>query len=142
MVDEVRERERERKKWWRLCSDNWRLKDVAWNCAQTSLFTFTFSPTHPTKHLIPSQIQFQIPIKTNLSSIHTVSELGFVPFRNMMLNFGRLWTSHTLIGLGLGQFLSLLITSTGFTSSELAKKGFLHLFFFFFSPLMFKPLIQ
>jgi solute carrier family 35 protein F1/2 len=28
-----------------------------------------------------------------------------------------------LIGLGLGQFLSLLITSTGFTSSELAKRG-------------------
>ncbi|KAM7257291.1 hypothetical protein ACFE04_013032 [Oxalis oulophora] len=33
------------------------------------------------------------------------------------------WTKKTLIGLGLGQFLSLLITSTGFTSSELARKG-------------------
>ncbi|XP_027928774.1 solute carrier family 35 member F1-like [Vigna unguiculata] len=41
----------------------------------------------------------------------------------MMLSFTRLWTPNTLIGLGLGQFLSLLITSTGFTSSELAKKG-------------------
>lgn len=29
----------------------------------------------------------------------------------------------TLIGLRLGQFLSLLITTTDFTSSELAKKG-------------------
>ena len=35
------------------------------------------------------------------------------------------WTKKTLIGLGLGQFLSLLITSTGFTSSELAKRGIL-----------------
>ncbi|KAH1200466.1 Solute carrier family 35 member F1 [Glycine max] len=41
----------------------------------------------------------------------------------MMFDFGRIWTPNTLIGLGLGQFLSLLITSTGFTSSQLAKKG-------------------
>nr|ACU23335.1 unknown [Glycine max] len=41
----------------------------------------------------------------------------------MMFDFARIWTRNTLIGLGLGQFLSLLITSTGFTSSELAKKG-------------------
>ncbi|KAF8041323.1 hypothetical protein BT93_A0054 [Corymbia citriodora subsp. variegata] len=33
------------------------------------------------------------------------------------------WTKKTLVGLVLGQFLSLLITSTGFSSSELAKKG-------------------
>ncbi|KAB2039565.1 hypothetical protein ES319_D02G018400v1 [Gossypium barbadense] len=33
------------------------------------------------------------------------------------------WTKKTLVGLGLGQFLSLLITSTGFSSSELAKRG-------------------
>ncbi|KAK0608937.1 hypothetical protein LWI29_038399 [Acer saccharum] len=32
-------------------------------------------------------------------------------------------TKKTLLGLGLGQFLSLLITSTGFASSELARKG-------------------
>ncbi|CAI0397206.1 unnamed protein product [Linum tenue] len=32
-------------------------------------------------------------------------------------------TTKTLLGLGLGQFLSLLITSTGFASSELARKG-------------------
>uniref|UniRef100_A0A7N0UQ02 Solute carrier family 35 member F1 n=1 Tax=Kalanchoe fedtschenkoi TaxID=63787 RepID=A0A7N0UQ02_KALFE len=32
-------------------------------------------------------------------------------------------TKKTLTGLGLGQFLSLLITSTGFSSSELARKG-------------------
>lgn len=35
----------------------------------------------------------------------------------------RFWTKKTLVGLGLGQFLSLLITSTGFSSSELARKG-------------------
>ncbi|XP_028759827.1 solute carrier family 35 member F1-like [Neltuma alba] len=40
-----------------------------------------------------------------------------------MINFKQLWTRKTLIGLGLGQFLSLLITATGFASSELAKKG-------------------
>ncbi|KAF3456132.1 hypothetical protein FNV43_RR00780 [Rhamnella rubrinervis] len=40
-----------------------------------------------------------------------------------MTNFKEFWTKKTLIGLGLGQFLSLLITSTGFSSSELAKKG-------------------
>ncbi|XP_057499620.1 uncharacterized protein LOC130783875 [Actinidia eriantha] len=33
------------------------------------------------------------------------------------------WTKKTLVGLGLGQLLSLLITSTGFSSSELARKG-------------------
>jgi solute carrier family 35 protein F1/2 len=32
-------------------------------------------------------------------------------------------TKKTLIGLGLGQLLSLLATSNGFTSSELARKG-------------------
>ncbi|XP_010055121.2 solute carrier family 35 member F1 isoform X1 [Eucalyptus grandis] len=32
-------------------------------------------------------------------------------------------TKKTLVGLVLGQFLSLLITSTGFSSSELSKKG-------------------
>ncbi|KAK4266495.1 hypothetical protein QN277_027402 [Acacia crassicarpa] len=40
-----------------------------------------------------------------------------------MFNFKQLWTRKTLIGLGLGQFLSLLITATGFASSELAKRG-------------------
>ncbi|RDY01414.1 Solute carrier family 35 member F1, partial [Mucuna pruriens] len=40
-----------------------------------------------------------------------------------MITFDQFWSRNTLIGLGLGQFLSLLITSTGFTSSELAKKG-------------------
>ncbi|KAK7394121.1 hypothetical protein VNO78_14640 [Psophocarpus tetragonolobus] len=41
----------------------------------------------------------------------------------MMVDFGRIWSRNTLIGLCLGQFLSLLITSTAFTSSQLAKKG-------------------
>ncbi|XP_057436612.1 uncharacterized protein LOC130729018 [Lotus japonicus] len=41
----------------------------------------------------------------------------------MAMDFRKFWTRNMLIGLGLGQFLSLLITSTGFTSSELAKKG-------------------
>ncbi|KAJ0093209.1 hypothetical protein Patl1_26265 [Pistacia atlantica] len=40
-----------------------------------------------------------------------------------MMNFKDFWTKKTLVGLGLGQFLSLLITSTGFASSELARKG-------------------
>ncbi|XP_019054623.1 PREDICTED: solute carrier family 35 member F1-like [Nelumbo nucifera] len=40
-----------------------------------------------------------------------------------MVNFGKIWTRKTLIGLGLGQFLSLLITSTSFSSSELARRG-------------------
>ncbi|XP_030508219.2 uncharacterized protein LOC115722968 [Cannabis sativa] len=40
-----------------------------------------------------------------------------------MLTSKEFWTKKTLIGLGLGQFLSLLITSTGFSSSELSKKG-------------------
>lgn len=39
------------------------------------------------------------------------------------MDFKKYWTKKTLIGLGLGQFLSLLITGTGFASSELAKKG-------------------
>lgn len=34
-----------------------------------------------------------------------------------------LTNKKTLVGLGLGQFLSLLITSTAFTSSELARRG-------------------
>lgn len=33
------------------------------------------------------------------------------------------WAKNTLAGLGLGQLLSLLITSTGLASSDLAKKG-------------------
>lgn len=40
-----------------------------------------------------------------------------------MVNLKSFWSKKTLIGLGLGQFVSLLITSTGFSSSELARKG-------------------
>lgn len=40
-----------------------------------------------------------------------------------MLSFKEFWTKKTLVALGLGQFLSLLITSTGFSSSELARRG-------------------
>ncbi|XP_051150058.1 uncharacterized protein LOC127264530 isoform X1 [Andrographis paniculata] len=40
-----------------------------------------------------------------------------------MENCKGFWTKATLYGLALGQLLSLLITSTGFSSSELAKKG-------------------
>ncbi|PIN11750.1 putative membrane protein [Handroanthus impetiginosus] len=40
-----------------------------------------------------------------------------------MVNWKEFWTKNTVVGLGLGQILSLLITSTGFSSSELAKKG-------------------
>ncbi|XP_006347271.1 solute carrier family 35 member F1-like [Solanum tuberosum] len=40
-----------------------------------------------------------------------------------MMNMKGIWTKQTLINLLLGQFLSLLITATGFLSSELARKG-------------------
>ncbi|XP_073048733.1 uncharacterized protein [Primulina eburnea] len=40
-----------------------------------------------------------------------------------MVNWKDVLTKNTLLGLALGQFLSLLVTSTGFASSELAKKG-------------------
>ncbi|CAK9139485.1 unnamed protein product [Ilex paraguariensis] len=40
-----------------------------------------------------------------------------------MVNFNEIWNKKTLVGLGLGQFLSLLITSTGFSSSELSRRG-------------------
>ncbi|KAL6535010.1 hypothetical protein OROMI_026384 [Orobanche minor] len=40
-----------------------------------------------------------------------------------MVNWKEFWTTFPLVGLGLGQLLSLLLTSTGFSSSELAKKG-------------------
>lgn len=49
-----------------------------------------------------------------------------------MFDFGRIWTPNTLIGLGLGQFLSLLITSTGFTSSQLAKKGIFNYYYYYY----------
>lgn len=41
----------------------------------------------------------------------------------IMVSFKKYLTKETLVGLGLGQFLSLLITSTGFSSSEVARKG-------------------
>ncbi|KAJ4828037.1 hypothetical protein Tsubulata_045675 [Turnera subulata] len=40
-----------------------------------------------------------------------------------MISFKEFWTKKTLFGLGLGQFLSLVITSTGFSSTELANRG-------------------
>ncbi|XP_011005118.1 PREDICTED: solute carrier family 35 member F2-like [Populus euphratica] len=40
-----------------------------------------------------------------------------------MLSFKEFCTTKTLFALGLGQFLSLLITSTGFSSSELCRRG-------------------
>ena len=40
-----------------------------------------------------------------------------------MLSFKEFCTTKTLVALGLGQFLSLVITSTGFSSSELARRG-------------------
>ncbi|KAK3007808.1 hypothetical protein RJ639_015200, partial [Escallonia herrerae] len=40
-----------------------------------------------------------------------------------MVSHNELWKKKTLVGLVLGQFLSLLITSTGFSSSELARRG-------------------
>ncbi|XP_012568015.1 uncharacterized protein [Cicer arietinum] len=43
--------------------------------------------------------------------------------RLRIMDINKFWTRNTLIGLALGQFLSLLITATGFASSDLAKKG-------------------
>lgn len=40
-----------------------------------------------------------------------------------MVNFDGLRSKKTWVGLGLGQFVSLLITSTGFSSSELSRRG-------------------
>ncbi|MQL71137.1 hypothetical protein Taro_003453 [Colocasia esculenta] len=40
-----------------------------------------------------------------------------------MANWKGFWSKRTVIGLSLGQFVSLLITSTGFSSSELARRG-------------------
>ncbi|KAF9669518.1 hypothetical protein SADUNF_Sadunf14G0115900 [Salix dunnii] len=40
-----------------------------------------------------------------------------------MLSFKEFCTTKTLVALGLGQFLSLFITSTGFSSSELARRA-------------------
>ncbi|KAI8537672.1 hypothetical protein RHMOL_Rhmol09G0042200 [Rhododendron molle] len=42
---------------------------------------------------------------------------------NNMAALKKLWMKKTIVGLVLGQLLSLLITSTGFSSSELARKG-------------------
>ncbi|KAH7681141.1 solute carrier family 35 member F1/2 protein [Dioscorea alata] len=41
----------------------------------------------------------------------------------MGMNFDGFLSKTTLLGLGLGQFVSLLITSTGFSSSELSRRG-------------------
>ncbi|XP_068661355.1 uncharacterized protein [Aristolochia californica] len=40
-----------------------------------------------------------------------------------MVDFKGFCSNKTLVALGLGQFISLLITSTGFSSSELSRKG-------------------
>ncbi|PKA49940.1 hypothetical protein AXF42_Ash019256 [Apostasia shenzhenica] len=40
-----------------------------------------------------------------------------------MSAWGWIWSKKTVVGLVLGQFVSLLITSTGFSSSELSRRG-------------------
>ncbi|KAL8545242.1 hypothetical protein ACS0TY_005434 [Phlomoides rotata] len=40
-----------------------------------------------------------------------------------MVDCMEFWTNNMVVGLGLRQLLSLLVTSTGFSSSELTKKG-------------------
>ncbi|KAJ0872110.1 putative solute carrier family 35 member SLC35F1/F2/F6 [Helianthus annuus] len=40
-----------------------------------------------------------------------------------MVSFKEIVSNKTVVGLVLGQILSLLITSTGFSSSELARRG-------------------
>ncbi|RWW38752.1 hypothetical protein BHE74_00055984 [Ensete ventricosum] len=55
--------------------------------------------------------------------------------RSIREKWKKVWTKRALMGLVLGQFVSLLITSTGFSSSELARRGpslaFFSLFFRF-----------
>ncbi|THU67675.1 hypothetical protein C4D60_Mb05t27200 [Musa balbisiana] len=43
--------------------------------------------------------------------------------RSIREKWRKIWTKRSLMGLLLGQFVSLLITSTGFSSSELARRG-------------------
>ncbi|CAL9108182.1 unnamed protein product [Musa textilis] len=43
--------------------------------------------------------------------------------RSIREKWKKVWTKRSLIGLVLGQFVSLLITSTGFSSSEFARRG-------------------
>ncbi|CAL9174002.1 unnamed protein product [Musa hybrid cultivar] len=43
--------------------------------------------------------------------------------RSVCEKWEKVWTKRALMGLVLGQFVSLLITSTGFSSSELARRG-------------------
>lgn len=43
--------------------------------------------------------------------------------KKKMVSLKEVCTNKTVVGLLLGQFLSLLITSTGFSSSELARRG-------------------
>lgn len=53
----------------------------------------------------------------------TEQSLSFSSGNQKMVNFDGLWSKKTWVGLGLGQFVSLLITSTGFSSSELSRRG-------------------
>ncbi|CAD5172177.1 unnamed protein product [Musa acuminata subsp. malaccensis] len=43
--------------------------------------------------------------------------------RSIREKWRKIWTKRSLMGLLLGQFVSLLITSTGFSSSELVRRG-------------------
>lgn len=52
---------------------------------------------------------------------------SYIDWKKMM-NCQEGLSKNSVVGLGLGQFLSLLITSTGLLSSELAKKGSFFLF--------------
>lgn len=60
-----------------------------------------------------------------------------------MANLKEVLAKKTVVGLVLGQILSLLITSTGFSSSELARRGLFFAFHLFLGdfPLMETKLI-
>ncbi|KAK6930607.1 Solute carrier family 35 member SLC35F1/F2/F6 [Dillenia turbinata] len=82
------------------------------------------SPTEtPTQPLLTHKIKFPSNFLSSSSQLRSLPRNSRVCVSEKMVEWKKLWTKKTLVGLGLGQFLSLLITSTGFSSSELAKKG-------------------
>ncbi|KAK6914415.1 Solute carrier family 35 member SLC35F1/F2/F6, partial [Dillenia turbinata] len=73
--------------------------------------------------LLTNKVQFPSNFSSPSPQLRSWPRNSRVCVSKKMVELKKFWTKKTLVGLGLGQFLSLLITSTGFSSSELAKKG-------------------
>ncbi|KAK6914414.1 Solute carrier family 35 member SLC35F1/F2/F6 [Dillenia turbinata] len=85
---------------------------------------FIKSPTQTqTLPLLTNKVQFPSNFSSPSPQLRSWPRNSRVCVSKKMVELKKFWTKKTLVGLGLGQFLSLLITSTGFSSSELAKKG-------------------